>query len=124
MVWFHGSMAAGLFSGESNDYDGSKLARRGNVVVVTINYRVGALGFFSHPAINAEGHPYANYGIMEQQFALLWVKGNIAAFGGDPGNVTSSDSRAGAPPLCPIWSRHCRGNCFTAPSTRAARAST
>jgi para-nitrobenzyl esterase len=85
MVWFHGG---GLFSGESNDYDGSKLARRGNVVVVTTNYRVGALGFFSHPTINAEGHPFANYGIMDQQSALRWVQRNIAAFGGDPGNVT------------------------------------
>jgi para-nitrobenzyl esterase len=85
MVWFHGG---GLFSGESNDYDGSKLARRGDVVVVTTNYRVGALGFFSHPAINAEGHPFANYGIMDQQSALRWVQRNIAAFGGDPGNVT------------------------------------
>jgi len=85
MIWFHGG---GLFSGESNDYDGSKLARRGNVIVVTTNYRVGALGFFSHPAINAEGHPFANYGIMDQQSALRWVQRNIAAFGGDPGNVT------------------------------------
>jgi para-nitrobenzyl esterase len=85
MVWFHGG---GLFSGESNDYDGGKLARRGNVVVVTTNYRVGALGFFSHPAINAEGHPFTNYGIMDQQSALRWVQRNIAAFGGDPGNVT------------------------------------
>ena len=85
MVWFHGG---GLFSGESNDYDGSKLARRGRVVVVTLNYRVGALGFFSHPAINREGHPFANYGIMDEQLALRWVQANIAAFGGDPGNVT------------------------------------
>jgi para-nitrobenzyl esterase len=85
MVWFYGG---GLFSGESNDYDGSKLARRGNVIVVTTNYRVGALGFFSHPAINAEDHPFANYGIMDQQSALRWVQRNIAAFGGDPGNVT------------------------------------
>jgi para-nitrobenzyl esterase len=85
MVWFHGG---GLFSGESNDYDGGKLARRGNVVVVTTNYRVGAPGFFSPPAINAEGHPFANYGIMDQQSALRWVQRNIAAFGGDPGNVT------------------------------------
>jgi para-nitrobenzyl esterase len=85
MVWFHGG---GLFSGESNDYDGSKLAHRGNVVVVTTNYRVGAMGFMSHPAINAEGHPFANYGIMDQQSALRWVQRNIAAFGGDPGNVT------------------------------------
>ncbi len=75
MVWFHGG---GLFSGESNDYDGSKLASRGRVVVVTLNYRVGALGFFSHPAINAEGHPFANYGIMDEQLALRWVQANIA----------------------------------------------
>lgn len=85
MVWFHGG---GLFSGESNDYDGSKLAKRGDVVVVTLNYRVGALGFLSHPAINAEGHPSVNYGIMDQQAALKWVQKNIAQFGGDPGNVT------------------------------------
>jgi para-nitrobenzyl esterase len=85
MVWFHGG---GLFSGESNDYDGSKLVRRGHVVVVTLNYRVGALGFLSHPAINDEGHPSINYGIMDQQFALRWVQQNIAAFGGDPNTVT------------------------------------
>jgi para-nitrobenzyl esterase len=85
MVWFYGG---GLFSGESNDYDGSKLAKRGGVVVVSLNYRIGALGFFSHPAINGEGHPYANYGIMDQQSALKWVQRNIAAFGGDPKNVT------------------------------------
>ena len=85
MVWFHGG---GMYSGESNDYDGSKLVRRGGVVVVTLNYRVGAFGFFSHPAINGEGHPAINYGIMDQQAALKWVQRNIAAFGGDPGNVT------------------------------------
>src|SRR5215469_16448236 len=85
MVWFYGG---GLYSGESDDYDGSKLARRGGVVVVTLNYRVGAFGFFSHPAINGEDHPAINYGIMDQQAALRWVQRNIAAFGGDPGNVT------------------------------------
>jgi para-nitrobenzyl esterase len=85
MVWFHGG---GLFSGESDDYDGSGLVGRGHVVVVTLNYRVGALGFLSHPAINGEGHPAINYGIMDQQMALTWVQHNIAAFGGDPGNVT------------------------------------
>jgi para-nitrobenzyl esterase len=85
MVWFYGG---GLFSGESNDYDGTKLAARGGVVLVSLNYRVGALGFFSHPAINTEGHAFANYGIMDQQAALKWVQRNIAAFGGDPKNVT------------------------------------
>jgi para-nitrobenzyl esterase len=58
------------------------------VIVVTLNYRVGALGFLSHPAIDAEGHPFANYGIMDEQLALRWVQTNIAAFGGDAGNVT------------------------------------
>ena len=92
MVWFHGG---GLWNGASSDYDGSKLARRGNVVVVTLNYRLGALGFLSHPAINGEGHPFANYGIMDQQFALKWVQSNIAGFGGDPGNVTIFGQSAG-----------------------------
>lgn len=85
LVWFHGG---GLYSGESNDYDGSAMAAHGDAVVVTLNYRVGALGFLSHPALNAEGHPFANYGIMDQQFALAWVKTNIAAFGGDAANIT------------------------------------
>jgi para-nitrobenzyl esterase len=85
MVWFYGG---GMYSGESDDYDGGKLVRRGGVVVVTLNYRVGAFGFFSHPAINGEGHPAINYGIMDQQAALKWVQRNIAAFGGDPDNVT------------------------------------
>ena len=85
MVWFHGG---GLFSGESDDYDGSKLVQRGHVLLVTLNYRVGVLGFLSHPALNGEGHPFINYGILDQQLALKWVQQNIAAFGGDPGNVT------------------------------------
>lgn len=85
MVWFYGG---GLYSGESNDYDASKLVSRGDVLVVTLNYRVGALGFLSHPALNGEGHAAVNYGIMDQQFALKWVHDNIAAFGGDPDNVT------------------------------------
>jgi para-nitrobenzyl esterase len=68
-----------MYSGESNDYDGSKLVRRGGVLVVTLNYRVGAFGFFSHPAINSEGHLAINYGIMDQQAALRWVRRNIAA---------------------------------------------
>ena len=93
MVWFYGG---GLFSGESNDYDGSKLARRGRTIVVTLNYRIGALGFLSQPALNAEGHPYANYGLMDQQYALRWVRRNIARFGGDPGKVTIFGQSGGA----------------------------
>jgi para-nitrobenzyl esterase len=89
LVWIHGG---GNVDGETNDYDGSKLATGGPlgtpIVAVTINYRLGLFGFFSNPIINAEGHPWGNYGILDQQAALRWVKANIAAFGGDPNNVT------------------------------------
>ena len=66
------------------DYDGTKLAADG-VVVVTINYRLGALGFLSHPALaSSPGGPSGNYGLMDQQAALRWVRDNIRRFGGDP----------------------------------------
>ncbi len=75
IVWLHGG---GNSAGESADYDGSKLAAQGHTVVVTLNYRLGLLGFMAHPALNAEDHLFANYGILGQQFALQWVKANIA----------------------------------------------
>jgi para-nitrobenzyl esterase len=93
LVWLHGG---GLFDGESNDYDASALVNTGPVVVVTINYRLGLLGYLGHPALDAEGHDFGNYGLMDQQEALRWVKRNIAAFGGDPGNVTVGGQSAGA----------------------------
>jgi para-nitrobenzyl esterase len=96
MLWIHGG---GWFDGESHDYDASKLAEggpSGPTVVVTINYRLGLLGFLAHPALEAEGHPFADYGLMDQQAALRWVKQNIAAFGGDPDNVTIGGQSAGA----------------------------
>ena len=90
MVWLHG----GAFENGSAAmpiYDGSNLATRG-VVVVTLNYRLGVLGFFGHPQLDAEakaeGVPTANYGLLDQIAALQWVKANIEAFGGDPSNVT------------------------------------
>ena len=92
MVWIYGG---GLSSGESNDYDGSKLVLDGHTVVVTFNYRLGVLGFFAHPALDSENHDLGNYGIMDQQFALQWVQQNIAAFGGDPHNVTIFGESAG-----------------------------
>lgn len=92
MVWIPGG---GLFSGGSDDYDPGPLVRDGRVVVVTINYRVGVFGFFSHPAINAEDHEIGNYGVMDQQAALRWVRDNIAGFGGDPSNVTVFGESAG-----------------------------
>jgi len=93
MVWIHGG---GNVDGASNAYDGSKLATQGHVVVVTINYRLGLLGFMSHPAIDAEQHLFSNYGILDQQAALRWVRQNIRNFGGDPGNVTLGGQSAGS----------------------------
>ncbi len=92
MFWIFGGGFAG---GESNDYNASKLATQGNVVIVTINYRVGILGNLAHPALAAEDRLHSNYSIMDQQFALKWVKKNIRAFGGDPDNVTIFGESAG-----------------------------
>lgn len=96
MVWIHGG---GLNNGSGTAalYDGTRLARRG-VVVVTLNYRLGRLGFFDHPALAAErgpGEPAANWGMMDVVAALRWVQDNAAAFGGDPGNVTVFGESAG-----------------------------
>lgn len=95
MVWIHG----GSFTGGAGSvpfYDGSHFAERG-VILVTVNYRLGRLGFFAHPALTAESPNGAlgNYGIMDNIAALKWVKANIAAFGGDPNNVTAFGESAG-----------------------------
>ena len=95
MVWIHGgSFIAG--SGSQPLYEGSALARR-DVVVVTLNYRLGALGFLAHPALSREqaGGALGNYGLLDQIAALHWVQRNIAAFGGDAGNVTIFGESAG-----------------------------
>ena len=91
-VWIHGGS---LWVGQGSDYDPRKLALEGNAIVVTINYRLGMFGFFAHPTIDREGHPAANYGHMDQSFALSWVQRNIAAFGGDRGNVTIAGESSG-----------------------------
>jgi para-nitrobenzyl esterase len=96
MVWIHGG-AHRLGSGTFAIYDGTELARQG-VVLVTINYRLGLLGYFAHPAISAANprdEALGNYGLMDQQAALRWVQENIAAFGGDPSNVTVFGESAG-----------------------------
>ncbi|HEY1707601.1 MAG TPA: carboxylesterase family protein [Rhizomicrobium sp.] len=96
MVWIHGG-AHRFGSGASPLYDGSAFARDG-VVLVTINYRLGILGYFAHPALTAaakSGEPLGNYGAMDQIAALQWVQRNIAAFGGDPRNVTVFGESAG-----------------------------
>lgn len=91
-VWIHGGA---LQVGQGGDYDPGKLATRGKAVVVTLNYRLGVFGFLTHPALDGEGHDFANYGLMDQQTALRWVQRNIGAFGGDPANVTIAGESSG-----------------------------
>src|SRR4029079_16352837 len=92
LVWIHGG---GNIDGETNDYDATKLAQNG-IVVVTINYRMGLFGFLSESHLNAEGHPWGNYGIRNSQAALRWVQANIAAFGGDATKVALGGQSAGS----------------------------
>ncbi len=96
MVWIHGG-AFILGSGSTPIYAGGRLAQRGDVVVVTINYRLGALGFLSWEGLGVAGErPPANLGTRDQIAALEWVRDNISRFGGDPGNVTVFGESAGA----------------------------
>ncbi|QTC91165.1 carboxylesterase/lipase family protein [Brevundimonas goettingensis] len=95
MVWIHGGA---LVAGSSKEplYDGAALAKQG-IVVVSINYRLGVLGFLAHPDLSAESPVgiSGNYGLMDQVAALTWVKRNIASFGGDPDQVTIAGESAG-----------------------------
>jgi para-nitrobenzyl esterase len=101
MVWIHGGgwdSGAGALA----MYDGANLAARG-VVVVTINYRLGALGYLAHRALVGTDPAFAtagNYGMLDQVAALAWLKRNVAAFGGDPDNVTVFGESAGAFSTC------------------------
>jgi para-nitrobenzyl esterase len=97
--WIHGG---GLLFGDSSSYDPSSLVQASNIIVVTINYRLGALGWLVEPglaAVAASGFENVadsgNYGLMDQQFAMQWVQKNIAAFGGDPTKVTIGGESAG-----------------------------
>jgi para-nitrobenzyl esterase len=96
LVYVYGG---GFMAGDSSEkrYDGAALARRG-IVVVTMNYRLGVFGFFSHPELTANSphHASGNYGLLDQVAALAWVKRNIGAFGGDPGHVTIGGESAGS----------------------------
>ena len=92
MFWIHGGALTG---GAGSDFDPTPLLASQNVIVVTINYRLGYLGFLAQTALDSEGHEAGNYGLMDQQFAMQWVQNNIAAFGGDPSNVTIFGESAG-----------------------------
>jgi para-nitrobenzyl esterase len=99
MVWLHGG---GFVAGTAANYDPSLLAQKQGVIVVTLNYRLGALGFLAHSALSAED-PAAgsgDYALLDQQAALRWVSANIAAFGGDPHRVTLFGQSAGGFSVC------------------------
>ncbi len=96
-VWIHGgSLVTG--TGSQDMYDGARLARETGLVVVTINYRLGVLGYLAHPDLSAESpqNISGNYGLKDQVAALEWVERNIESFGGDPDNVTIAGESAGA----------------------------
>jgi para-nitrobenzyl esterase len=104
MVFLHGG---GFLVGSGAEHDATRLVDQGDVVVVTVNYRLGPLGFLDHPALD---DPAAgNYALADQQTALRWIRQNIAAFGGDPANVTLWGQSAGAFSTCAQ---------FAAPSAR------
>ena len=94
MVWIHGG---GLFSGSGSSpaYNGAPLSSRGDVVIVTINYRLGALGYLPDPVLAVGDEAEGNFGFHDMVAALQWVQDEIAAFGGDPSNVTIFGESAG-----------------------------
>ena len=99
MVWIHGGA---FILGSGAMFDGSALARKYKLVVVIINYRLGALGFLALPGLAAESpaHISGNYGLLDQQAALKWVRRNIGAFGGAPSKVTIAGESAGGISVC------------------------
>lgn len=109
MIWLHGG---GNTTGSASDeiplgiggyiFDGRQIAEKQHVIVVTTNYRLGVLGFFAHPALDAEDARgvSGNQGLLDQRMAFDWVRRNIAAFGGDPDNVTIFGESAGSFDVC------------------------
>ncbi len=95
IVWIHGGAFVG---GSSALYNLEALARAGDAVVVSMNYRVGVFGFMAHPDFAADSN--GGYGLLDQREALRWVQRNIAAFGGDPANVTVAGESAGGAGVC------------------------
>lgn len=99
LFWIHG----GGFSGGAGDlYDGSQIAKTDNVVVVTINYRLGVFGFLGMPGLSKQGA--GNYGLLDQEAALRWTQRNIGTFGGDAGRVTIAGESAGGHSVCALLS--------------------
>jgi len=131
MVWFHGG-GHSSGTGSAKIFDGTAMAKKG-VVMVTANYRLGPFGFLAHPALTAESVEQAsgNYGILDHIATLEWVRDNVAAFGGDPGNVTIFGQSAGSWSVCVLQASPLAkglfdkaighsGGCFGAPRAHLA----
>ena len=131
MVWFHGG-GHSSGTGSAKIFDGTAMARKG-VVMVTANYRLGPFGFMAHPALTAESAEQAsgNYGILDHVATLEWVRDHVAAFGGDPGNVTIFGQSAGSWSVCVLQASPLAkglfhkavghsGGCFGAPRAHLA----
>ncbi|QIS09783.1 carboxylesterase family protein [Nocardia arthritidis] len=99
MVWIHGG---GFYFGSADPYQARRLATKGRVVVVTLNYRFGALGYLVHPGLDTADAASGNYGLLDQQAALRWVRRNIDRFGGNPDSVTLFGQSAGATSTCSL----------------------
>ncbi|WP_058910176.1 carboxylesterase/lipase family protein [Entomohabitans teleogrylli] len=112
MVWIHGGGYT-IGAGGLPPYDGRALAQRG-VVVVTLNYRLGHLGFFAHPALEGEDPlgPTHNFALLDQIAALQWVKTHISLFGGDPHCITAFGESAGARSILALMASPLAGNLF------------
>ncbi|MFF5497724.1 carboxylesterase/lipase family protein [Streptomyces aquilus] len=107
LLWIHGGS---LKNGSGNEYDGSQIADSQNVVVVSINYRLGVFGYLNVPGLSADGD--GNYGMLDQIAALQWTQRNIASFGGDPGQVTIAGESAGAISVCGLIASPKAGRLF------------
>ncbi|MBT1162022.1 MULTISPECIES: carboxylesterase/lipase family protein [Bifidobacterium] len=94
LVWIYGG-AYQCGTASEKEFDGASFARRG-IVVVTVSYRLNVFGFFTHPGLRHPTEPTANFGMLDQQAAIAWVKNNIEAFGGDPGTITVAGQSAGS----------------------------
>jgi len=112
LVWVHGGgFTTG--SGASVVYRGDRLAARGDAVVVTLNYRLGALGFLAHPDLGSDDSAgCGNWGLWDQLAALGWLQENVGSFGGDPGNVTLFGESAGAMSIAALLSSPACGGLF------------
>ncbi|WP_051831610.1 carboxylesterase/lipase family protein [Streptomyces violens] len=97
LFWIHGG---GFSSGSGDRYDGSQIAKANNVVVVTINYRLGVFGYLDLPGLSRRGA--GNYGLLDQEAALRWTQRNIGAFGGDASRVTMAGQSAGGHSVCAL----------------------